>query len=535
MKMKKSTWNAFARRSASLFLVIAMLITSVTLPEIDWQKGEATTVHGKIEASSPIFVWSADKAQSIIKSKNITTSFGYNEEETLNYLKVTNTTGTGVNMNSAYGDENSWVATKDGYFTTSLGTGFYKEVIAGETIFSYDDYTALGTSGEAYMYCFGNAWFNTVPQGITGLRNGVDTIDFSGIANVEEGQGLIHFADANTNGLNWTPPQWSPALGDGTRYAYFLVKYKADGYVPRMRVWGFGEHYGNFGTEGIKVYQNNRTSDEACAAWNNYKYKQTQGYDESIVYAERDFFMGDNNIQYQLIWTEVINDGLGNGMELDSFALEVNGADVNDFGWPAGTDVAARQAELAGKDLLIYEVAGFNSENDAIAYMYNDIYEDNGKFTEKAYRTETLINAPQKMAIGDTVKAHTNNLIPGAVLNRGLYASTGLDSNGDRTGITALPNVSYLSSIYKTDPEKLTAAGSAVSNHQPGHVTVGNQGYLETLSYKVNSFTKADNTKYYYGVTLGDISHLYRFDEKMSHSGLYHEVYNEAAITGAQV
>lgn len=34
---------------------------------------------------------------------------------------------------------------------------------------------------------------------------------------------------------------------------------------------------------------------------------------------------------------------------------------------------------------------------------------------------------------------------------------------------------------------------------------------------------------------MGDISHLYRFDEKMSHSGLYHEVYNEAAITGAQV
>ncbi|MBO5417590.1 MAG: metallophosphoesterase [Clostridia bacterium] len=525
MKMKKSTWNAFARRSASLFLVIAMLITSVTLPEIDWQKGEATTVHGEIETSTPKFVWSADKAQSIIKSKNITTSFGYNEEETLNYLKVTNTTGTGVNMNSAYGDETSWVATSGGTFVNPDNTTITKTVVAGQTKFSYADSNALGNASEQYMYCFGNAWFNTIPKGITGLRNGVDTIDFSGISNYE--QGLIHFADSNTNGLDWTPSPWSPALGDGTRYAYFLVKYKADGYVPRMRVWGFGQQYGHFVENNQyvrEVYQNNRTSDEACAAWNNYKYKKTKDYDQSIVYAERDFFMGDNNIQYQLIWTEVIHDEYGNGMELDSFALEVNGADVNDFGWDNAqenadeekvkAEAAARANELKGKDILIYEVAGFDSENDAIAYMYKDILDDNGQFTEKAYRTETLINAPQKVAIGDTVKAHTNNLIPGAVLNRGIYY-------GDRTDLDALPNVSYLSSIYKTDPVSANASypvydkdgnvtnTGIVSNHQPGHVTKGNQGYLETLSYKVNSFTKAEGTKYYYGVSLGDTSHLY--------------------------
>ena len=111
MKMKKSTWDAFMRRGASLFLVIVLLITSVTLPQIDWQKGEATTVHGKIEASTPKFLWTAATSTGFITSKNITTEFGYNEEETLDYLKVTNTTGVGVNMKKPYADVTGATAT----------------------------------------------------------------------------------------------------------------------------------------------------------------------------------------------------------------------------------------------------------------------------------------------------------------------------------------------------------------------------------------------------------------------------------------
>lgn len=492
MKMKKSTWNAFARRSASLFLVIAMLITSVTLPEIDWQKGEATTVHGTLEASEPVFVWEAEHAQGFIHSTNITTEFGYNEEETLNYLKVTNTTGEGVNMLSAYASTTGATATKK---IEALGLDVGSPFVG--TTFKAGEYDKA-----LYASAFGKGWFNTHPAGIGNILNGNSekAVDYSGIA--QNGEGLLHFTEEKLNDLNWRPAGY--ANDGGTRYAYFLVKYKADGYVPRMRVWGYGNQYGSNG-----FYQNNRVTDEAVNA-----YANTQGdsaaiaSQEQVVFAERDFFMGDNNIQYQLLWVDVVIDKNGIGTELDSFALEINGADQNDFGW-GDVNYLTRRDNLKGRELLIYEVAGFECENDAIAYMYNDIYEDNGKFTEKAYRTETLINAPQKMAVGDTVKAHTNNLIPGVVLNRGLYASTGLDGNGDRTGITPLENVEYVSSIYKTDPTILTAEGSMTSNHASGHVTKGNQSYLETLTYKVNSFAKTAGVKYYYGVKLGDASSIY--------------------------
>ena len=104
MEKKNSFWNAFMRRGASLFLVIAMLITSVTLPEIDWQKGEATTMAGALEPVAPVFSWVPTNRDYNVKSTNITTSFVDHEDDEQRYLSVKNTTGTGVNLKNDYAD-----------------------------------------------------------------------------------------------------------------------------------------------------------------------------------------------------------------------------------------------------------------------------------------------------------------------------------------------------------------------------------------------------------------------------------------------
>ena len=126
---------------------------------------------------------------------------------------------------------------------------------------------------------------------------------------------------------------------------------------------------------------------------------------------------GDGNIQYQIIWVDVVRGGDA-GRELDNFALEINGYDARDFGLMGSEESAD---SLQNKDFRLYGVYGFNSENDALAYMYKDIFGMQGEWTDKAYRVQNFFNAPQKIAIGDTVNSHVNDTLPGVYMERGIY------------------------------------------------------------------------------------------------------------------
>jgi hypothetical protein len=125
------------------------------------------------------------------------------------------------------------------------------------------------------------------------IKGYTDVTDYSGITG--SGEGMLYFDDlfAQTGELNWIPPQYGVdyIMEDynkdkaedekqfaGTRYAYFLIKYSADNYSPRMRVWAYGDQT----LSSDVVYQQHRVSDEGL---NNYVKHSgvTAGYNDAVT------------------------------------------------------------------------------------------------------------------------------------------------------------------------------------------------------------------------------------------------------------
>ncbi len=455
MKAKRNWTKGLLRRVTSFVLVLVMLLTSVTLPKINWQKSNATQIGGTVMPAEPVFSWepsSADPDLSYVHSGNIELR-GSDDGA----LIIKNTSGTGVTMDTAYGtvlQEGTYADVSSSYFDLAASWGLNEE-----------------ENSKGYI-----AWFHTGPDGIGSYNNGIattgtgvggTTVDYSGIADYDEG--LISFSGLINEGneLNWIPPQYSDT--NGTRYAYFLVKYKADGYTPRMRIWAYGDQRDNNGN----TYQQNRVSDEGLTAYRRNKNEN----EDDVVFIERDFHEGDGNIQYQIIWVDVVRAAGVAGRELDNFALEVNGADATDFGWNGHPSTASkRQTELINKDFYLYGIYGFNSENDAISFMYSDILGEDG-IVEDNVRATNIINAPQKVAKGDLVASHINEALPGVWAERTPY----------NYGTTSVTEYWAKSELYQSVPYVLEKGGDGIWNHDVPHFAMGDAGYLETTRFTANT------------------------------------------------